>query len=62
VGIVAGLSFLGSKVMKTLGKELTPISPSKGFSIELGSALTVLISTIGNFPVSSTHCKAYIFE
>ena len=57
VGIILGLSLLGSRVIKTLGKDLTPMSPSKGFAIELGAAMTVLIATIISLPVSSTHCK-----
>ncbi|CAL1569516.1 unnamed protein product [Knipowitschia caucasica] len=57
VGICAGLWVWGRRVMQTMGKDLTPITPSSGFSIELASALTVVIASNIGLPVSTTHCK-----
>ncbi|KAK9522485.1 hypothetical protein VZT92_018946 [Zoarces viviparus] len=57
VGICAGLWVWGRRVMQTLGKDLTPITPSSGFSIELASALTVVVASNVGLPVSTTHCK-----
>lgn len=58
VGMVVGLFTWGARVIETLGTRLTSsISPSKGFSIELGSALTVLGASIAGLSVSTTHCK-----
>merc|ERR1739848_762973 len=41
VGIVLGLSISGHHVIKTIGKDLTAIDFPTGFSIELGSTLSV---------------------
>ncbi|KAJ3603984.1 hypothetical protein NHX12_028725 [Muraenolepis orangiensis] len=57
VGISAGLWVWGRRVMQTMGKDLTPITPSSGFSIELASALTVVVASNVGLPVSTTHCK-----
>ncbi|KAH0510957.1 Sodium-dependent phosphate transporter 1 [Microtus ochrogaster] len=57
VGICTGLWVWGRRVMQTMGKDLTPITPSSGFSIELASALTVVIASNIGLPISTTHCK-----
>ncbi|XP_068165965.1 sodium-dependent phosphate transporter 1-A [Antennarius striatus] len=57
VGICAGLWVWGRRVIQTMGKDLTPITPSSGFSIELASALTVVVASNVGLPVSTTHCK-----
>ncbi|KII68443.1 Sodium-dependent phosphate transporter 1-B [Thelohanellus kitauei] len=55
--IVIGLTIWGKRVLKTVGQDITDITPSMAFSIELGSVVTVLILTRLEFPVSTTHCK-----
>uniref|UniRef100_A0A3Q3LIM6 Phosphate transporter n=1 Tax=Mastacembelus armatus TaxID=205130 RepID=A0A3Q3LIM6_9TELE len=57
VGICAGLWVWGRRVIQTMGKDLTPITPSSGFSIELASAITVVVASNVGLPVSTTHCK-----
>ncbi|KAM9811124.1 sodium-dependent phosphate transporter 1-A [Neosynchiropus ocellatus] len=57
VGICLGLWVWGRRVIQTMGKDLTPITPSSGFSIELASALTVVVASNVGLPVSTTHCK-----
>ncbi|KAM9360053.1 sodium-dependent phosphate transporter 1-A [Symphorus nematophorus] len=57
VGICTGLWVWGRRVIQTMGKDLTPITPSSGFSIELASALTVVVASNIGLPVSTTHCK-----
>ncbi|XP_060927671.1 sodium-dependent phosphate transporter 1-A [Limanda limanda] len=57
VGIVAGLWVWGRRVIQTMGKDLTPITPSSGFSIELSSAITVVVASNIGLPISTTHCK-----
>uniref|UniRef100_A0A672JNK2 Phosphate transporter n=1 Tax=Salarias fasciatus TaxID=181472 RepID=A0A672JNK2_SALFA len=56
-GICAGLWVWGRRVIQTMGKDLTPITPSSGFSIELASAMTVVVASNIGLPVSTTHCK-----
>uniref|UniRef100_A0A8C7IPP2 Phosphate transporter n=1 Tax=Oncorhynchus kisutch TaxID=8019 RepID=A0A8C7IPP2_ONCKI len=57
VGICCGLWVWGRRVIQTMGKDLTPITPSSGFTIELASALTVVFASNIGIPVSTTHCK-----
>lgn len=55
VGIVLGLSTYGYKVIETIGKKITEITPSRGFAAEFATASTVLIFSKLGLPVSTTH-------
>ena len=57
LGIVFGLATWGYKIIDRIGKELTKITPSRGFIIELSAALTTLIASRAELPVSTTHCQ-----
>jgi PiT family inorganic phosphate transporter len=54
-GIVLGLVTLGYKVMLTVGKKITELTPSRGFCAELGAAATVVLASRTGIPVSTTH-------
>jgi len=54
--IVIGLATYGYNVMRNLGNRLTLQSPSRGFSMELGSALTVVLASRLALPISTTQC------
>jgi sodium-dependent phosphate transporter len=56
LAIVIGFATWGYNVMKNLGNRLTLHSPSRGFSMELGSALTVLVASRLGLPVSTAQC------
>jgi len=54
-GIVLGLITLGYRVMMTVGKKITELTPSRGFCAELAAASTVVIASRTGLPVSTTH-------
>jgi PiT family inorganic phosphate transporter len=54
IGIVAGLATLGYKVMATVGKNITELTPTRGFSAEIAAASTVVLATYTGLPVSTT--------
>ena len=54
-GIAIGISTWGYKVMETIGKKITELTPSRGFSAEFGAATTVLICFRLGLPISTTH-------
>lgn len=56
--IVIGLATYGYKIMAALGNRLTLHSPSRGFSMQFGASLTVLLASQYGIPVSSTMCLA----
>ena len=54
-GIVFGLATYGFKVMGTIGKKITELTPSRGFAAELGAATTVVLASATGLPISTTH-------
>jgi PiT family inorganic phosphate transporter len=50
-----GLFAFGSRVMQTIGKKITEITPVRGFSAEFGAATTILACSRMGLPVSTTH-------
>ncbi|KAK0649657.1 phosphate transporter [Cercophora newfieldiana] len=54
--LVIGLWTYGYNIMKNLGNRITLHSPSRGFSMELGSAITVILATRLKLPISTTQC------
>lgn len=53
--IVIGLLIWGARVMETIGKKITEITPSRGFCSEFGAATVVLICSKMGLPISTTH-------
>ncbi|GJP32918.1 hypothetical protein CLOM_g17501 [Closterium sp. NIES-68] len=56
LGLDFGLAFYGYHIMRTLGNNITYHSPSRGFSMELGAALSVITASFLALPVSTTQC------
>ena len=55
LGIVAGLATWGWRVIETIGKKITELTPTRGFSAEFGAAVTILIASRSGMPISTTH-------
>lgn len=55
IGIVVGLATYGWKVIATIGRKITELTPSRGFAAELGAAATVVIASATGLPISTTH-------
>lgn len=55
IGIVVGLATWGWRVIETIGKKITELTPTRGFSAEFGAAATILIASRLGMPISTTH-------
>jgi PiT family inorganic phosphate transporter len=56
VGIVIGLATWGWRIIETLGRKITELTPTRGFSAEFGAACTILLASRLGMPISTTHC------
>lgn len=56
LGIVIGLATWGWRVIETIGKKITELTPTRGFTAEFGAATTILIASKLGLPISTTHC------
>lgn len=55
LGIVVGLATYGYRVMETVGRRITELTPSRGFAAELAAATTIILASRLGIPVSTTH-------
>lgn len=55
IGIVVGLATWGYRVMETIGKKITELTPSRGFAAELAAATTIVVASRMGIPISTTH-------
>ncbi|HTO19309.1 MAG TPA: inorganic phosphate transporter [Pseudomonas sp.] len=55
IGIVVGLATYGWRVIATIGKGITELTPSRGFAAELATATTVVGASALGLPISTTH-------
>lgn len=55
LGIIIGLATWGWRVIETIGKKITELTPTRGFCAEFGVALTILVASKMGLPVSTTH-------
>ena len=54
-GIVLGLATWGWRVIETIGKKITELTPTRGFAAEFGAATTIVIASKLGLPISTTH-------
>jgi PiT family inorganic phosphate transporter len=55
LGIVIGLATYGRHVIATVGRKITHLTPSRGFSAELAAATTIVLASGIGIPISTTH-------
>lgn len=57
-GLLLGIGFwfFGYHIVRALGNKITQMSPTRGFSVELGAAIAVLLASRLGLPVSTTQC------
>jgi len=56
IGLGIGFWTFGYHIMRNLGNKITKHSPTRGYSMELGAAITVLLASRLGLPVSTTQC------
>lgn len=56
LGIIVGLATWGWRVIETIGRKITELTPTRGFSAEFGAAITILLASKMGLPISTTHC------
>ena len=55
IGIIVGLATWGWRVIETVGKRITDLTPSRGFSAEFSAAITIVLASKLGIPISTTH-------
>jgi PiT family inorganic phosphate transporter len=55
IGIVLGLATWGWRVMETIGRKITALTPTRGFCAEFGAATTIVLASKLGLPISTTH-------
>ncbi len=55
LGISVGIATWGYRVIEMVGKRITELTPTRGFSAEFSTATTVLIASYFGMPISTTH-------
>jgi len=55
IGIACGIGMAGHRVMDTIGRKITTLTNTRGFSVDFAAATTVLVASKMGLPVSTTH-------
>ncbi len=55
IGIACGIGMAGHRVMDTIGKKITTLTNTRGFSVDFAAATTVMVASKMGLPVSTTH-------
>jgi PiT family inorganic phosphate transporter len=55
IGIACGIGMAGHRVMTTIGRKITTLNNTRGFSVDFAAATTVLVASKLGLPVSTTH-------
>ncbi len=55
IGIVVGLGTYGRHVIRTVGSNITQLTPSRGFAASIAAAFTIVVASGTGMPISTTH-------
>ncbi|MCP4001019.1 MAG: inorganic phosphate transporter [Gammaproteobacteria bacterium] len=55
IGIVVGLGTYGRHVIRTVGTNITQLTPSRGFAASIAAAFTIVVASGTGMPISTTH-------
>jgi PiT family inorganic phosphate transporter len=55
IAVGGGLLAFGTRVIETIGKNITELTPMRGFCAQFGAATTILICSRLGLPISTTH-------
>lgn len=55
IGIVFGLATWGWRVIETVGRKITELTPSRGFAAGFAAATTIVLASKLGLPISTTH-------
>jgi PiT family inorganic phosphate transporter len=54
IGIVIGLATYGYKVIATVGKKITELTPTRGFAANIAAGITIVLASFTGIPISTT--------
>ena len=54
LGIIFGISTYGYKIMRVIGVKMVHLTFARGFAVELGAAIVIVVASKYGLPVSST--------
>jgi PiT family inorganic phosphate transporter len=55
LGLAVGLALYGSRLIRTVGKEITELDNIRAYSIAMAATITVIVASHYGMPVSTTH-------
>ncbi len=55
MGIALGIATFGFRVVRTIGQDITELTPCRAFTVALASTATVVLASGAALPVSTTH-------
>ena len=57
LGIILGIATYGYKIMRVVGVKMVHLTFARGFAVELGAAIVIVVASKYGLPVSSTQVR-----
>lgn len=54
LGIIVGIATYGYKIIRVIGVKMVHLTFARGFAVELGAAIVIVVASKYGLPVSST--------